>query len=117
MRRETKQLEILNLLTLIQNTDGLEHTVAEHALSALTGGTCHALTISMGTLMTCLQRTCDPVPVLDGVEHGVTVQCNPMTLQTDDGGPQPLQRRLLKRRAVHDTGDDGCQVRCTRGEY
>ena len=114
VRRETKRLEILNLLTLIHDSEGAQRAQAESDLSTLTGGPCRAMTVASQTLTACLLRTCDVSTVLDDIEQSVTLHCSAST-QVDP--PRALQRRPLKRRAVTDPEDDNRYLRRTRSEY
>ena len=115
IRRETKRLEIMNLLTLIQISDGAQRVQAESDLSSLTAGSCQAMTVTSQTLTACLQRTCDVSTVLDDIEQGVALNCSASTL--DHSSPHALQRRPLKRRANTDPEDGSRELRRTRSEY
>ena len=116
MRRETRRLQILDLLTLIHSSTGLQRSRAEQDLSALTGGACQALTVTSSTLTACVQRACSLVSVLDDIEQVLADSCSE-TAGRPDGPPRSLQRRTLKRRAVDESEDAGRPAQRTRGEY
>lgn len=77
MRQETKRLEILNLLTIINTSDGAEHAQAEHDLSVHTGGPCGALTVSAEMITMCSQQTSETLAILEPIEQDVTTHCTP----------------------------------------